>query len=316
MKQPYVSTLIEQDFSDEEKSLARDNIAALSSADLGPYATKSWVEDNFLSDGDFSEFVTEDELDSAISGKMDISSSADFYPRHSNPEGYITSADIPPSQEYSGSQYIDVTDHVITASGLQPKLPTAQEDQYLTTDDSGQLKWEDKLIGVPAYTNLNRGQILGINYSSQLYWRNTYKRTLDEAVRCDWTSADDSTGYVDGSLDLSLPDDEYKIFLSIELSNMRAYDGSSVTSFSGAIQRIELYLGDSSNPTRVRFGMVDTNSTGTNGYGSENGGSWLMSHYRGSMLAHVDRVTIRFVKRTGATITGYSTSVGVNYVEF
>lgn len=91
MKQPYVSTLIEQDFSDEEKALARDNIAALSSADLGPYATREWVSDNFLSDGDFREFATHEEVYSATSGKMDATEASAFYPRYSNPEGYLTS---------------------------------------------------------------------------------------------------------------------------------------------------------------------------------------------------------------------------------
>lgn len=319
MQQPYVSTLITQDFTSAEKAVARNNIGAISSEALDSYATKSWVSDNFLSDGDFSQFVTEDELESSLeaatSGKMDISSSADFYPRYSNPEGYITSADIPPAQEYSGSQYINVTDHVITASGLQPELPTAHENQYLTTTSAGQLQWEYKQIGVPAYTSLNRGQVLGLNYSSQLYWRDTYKRSFNEALGHEWTSADDSTGYVDLSIDLYLPDDEYKTFFSVEISNLRATFESTITSFSGAIQRIELYVGNSSNPTLVKFGKVETSSTGTNGYGSEDGGSWLMSHYRGSMLTPVDRITLRFVKSTGATITGYNTSVSINWVE-
>ena len=124
MKQPYVSTLIEQDFSDEEMSRARNNIAALSSADLGPYATKSWVSDNFLSDADFREFVTQEELESATSG-------------------FITSADVPQQIEYTAGQYISIDqNNVITASGLQPELPVPTEATYLVGTPTGNIRWK------------------------------------------------------------------------------------------------------------------------------------------------------------------------------
>ena len=181
MKQPYVSTLIEQDFSDEEKALARDNISALSSADLGPYATQTWVSDNFLSDADFREFVTQEELESATSGKMDATESSAFYPRYSNPEGYltsvpstyatkqyvssvaqgitswaegefyplsnpshfITSADVPQQIEYTAGQYISIDqNNVITASGLQPELPVPTEATYLVGTPTGKMRWK------------------------------------------------------------------------------------------------------------------------------------------------------------------------------
>lgn len=390
MQQPYVSTLIEQDFSDEEKSRARENISALSSADLGPYATKSWVSDNFLSDADFRDFATHEEVESATSGKQDkltagpnidiyeniistekprveagtnvsvngvldpqtrvitytISATDTTYSAGSglslndttfnvdkpipnynsgdygkvlgiNSSGALDWVNQSSGATYSAGQYISIDqNNVITASGLQPQLPSAQEDQYLTTNASGQLQWEDKLIGVPPYTNLNRGQVLGLNYSSQLYWRNTYKRTVGEGVGHEWTAADDATGYVDMSVSLNLPDYEYTVFFSVEISNLRATYGETVASFAGAIDRIELFVGNSSNPTLVKFGKIDVSSTGTNGYGASDGGSWLMSHYRGTLLAQVDRITLRLYKITGATVTGYNTSVGINQVEF
>lgn len=124
MKQPYVSTLIEQDFSNEEKTVARKNIAALSSADLGPYATKTWVSDNFLSDADFREFVTQEELESATSG-------------------FITSADAPQQIEYTAGQYISIDqNNVITASGLQPELPVPTEATYLVGTPTGNMRWK------------------------------------------------------------------------------------------------------------------------------------------------------------------------------
>ena len=124
MKQPYVSTLIEQDFSDEEKTVARKNISALSSADLGPYATETWVEDNFLSDADFREFVTQEELESATSG-------------------FLTSADVPQQIEYTAGQYISIDqNNVITASGLQPELPVPTEATYLVGTPTGNIRWK------------------------------------------------------------------------------------------------------------------------------------------------------------------------------
>ena len=135
MKQPYVSTLIEQDFTSAEKALGRHNIDAISSADLEGYATQEWVQDQnyitsadlpdvsdmatktwtsenfysatnpsgFISSADLpdmSEYATHEEVESATSGKMDSSEASAFYPRYENPEGYITSADLPDLSEY------------------------------------------------------------------------------------------------------------------------------------------------------------------------------------------------------------------------
>lgn len=164
MQQPYVSTLIEQDFTSAEKALGRHNIDAISSADLEGYATQEWVQDqnyitsadlpdvsdmatktwtseNFYPDtnpsgfitssdvpryreGDYisidpitlaisvtgvnpDDYVTQEELDSATSGKMDASEASAFYPRYENPEGYITSGDLPDLSEYATIEYVD-----------------------------------------------------------------------------------------------------------------------------------------------------------------------------------------------------------------
>ena len=123
MKQPYVSTLIEQDFSNEEKALARENIAALSSADLGAYATKTWVSDNFLSDGDFREFATHEEVASATSGKMDATEASAFYPRYSNPEGYLTSIPSEYVTESEMSSYVSQETSAFITSADIPPIP-------------------------------------------------------------------------------------------------------------------------------------------------------------------------------------------------
>lgn len=244
MQQPYVSTLIEQDFTSAAKALGRHNIDAISSADLEGYATQEWVQDQnyitsadlpdvsdmatkswtnenfypdtnpsgfitssavpryregdyisidpislaisvtginpddyithsdasaYLTSADMSQYATHEEVESATSGKMDSTEASAFYPRYENPEGYITSADlpdltdyvtsadvsgfvdanyvennfysasnpsgfltsadIPPVQEYSAGQYVSITDHVVSVTGLQP------EGDYLTSDD-------------------------------------------------------------------------------------------------------------------------------------------------------------------------------------
>ena len=60
MKQPYVSTLIEQNFTSGEKARARDNIDAISSADLTDYATHDWVEEQgYLTSADIPSPIPE-----------------------------------------------------------------------------------------------------------------------------------------------------------------------------------------------------------------------------------------------------------------
>lgn len=166
MKQPYVSTLIEQDFSDEEKARARDNISALSSADLGPYATETWVSDNFLSDGDFRDFVTQEELESATSGKQDkltagpnidiidhiistektVVAAGAGVSIHSyqEPQTRTTTYEISSSgATYTAGQYISIDENnVITASGIQPELPVPTEASYLVGTPTGNMRWK------------------------------------------------------------------------------------------------------------------------------------------------------------------------------
>ena len=132
MKQPYVSTLIEQDFTSAEKALGRKNIDAISSADLEGYATQEWVQDqNYLTSADIPDV-------SDMATKT--WTSENFYP-DTNPSGfvtsswvaeqnYITSADVPAAQEYSAGQYVSIVDHVVSVTGLQP------EGDYLTRDES------------------------------------------------------------------------------------------------------------------------------------------------------------------------------------
>ena len=240
MKQPYVSTLIEQDFSDEEKALARENISALSSADLGPYATKTWVSDNFLSEGDFRDFATHEEVASATSGKMDATESSAFYPRYSNPEGYltsvpstyatkqyvssvaqgitswaegefyplsnpshfITSADVPSGQSYTAGQYISIDqDNVITASGLQPELPVPTEASYLIGTATGSLSWKAR--------------------NQWMYISNLVNHVI--------TQTDLNNGYCDIPIDWSVPSSARvnNFSFCMDLSDMYAKRGSS-----------------------------------------------------------------------------------------
>ena len=170
MKQPYVSTLIEQDFTSAEKSLGRHNIDAISSADLEGYATQEWVQDqNYITSADLpdvsdmatktwtsenfysatnpsgfitsadlpdmSQYATHEEVDSATSGKMDASEASAFYPRYDNPEGYITSADLPDLSEYATIQYVDNSINSAT-SGKQEKLTFGYTDNRISSINS------------------------------------------------------------------------------------------------------------------------------------------------------------------------------------
>lgn len=132
MKQPYVSTLIEQDFTSAEKALGRKNIDAISSADLEGYATQEWVQDQ--------NYITSADLPDVSDMATKTWTSENFYP-DTNPSGfvtsswveeqnYITSADVPAAQEYSAGQYVSIVDHVVSVTGLQP------EGDYLTRDES------------------------------------------------------------------------------------------------------------------------------------------------------------------------------------
>jgi len=209
MKQPYVSTLIEQDFTSAEKALGRHNIDAISSADLEGYATQEWVQDQnyitsadlpdvsdmatktwtsekfypdtnpsgfitssdvpryregeyisidpislaisvtginpdaYLTSADMSQYATHEEVESATSGKMDSSEASAFYPRYENPEGYLTSGDLPDFHVYSAGQYVNIEGDTINVTGVYPDTNPSGfatsswvvEQNYITSAD-------------------------------------------------------------------------------------------------------------------------------------------------------------------------------------
>lgn len=55
--------------------------------DLSAYAMASAIPD-------VSNFVTQEDIDASVSGKMDATESSAFYPMATNPSGYLTSADV------------------------------------------------------------------------------------------------------------------------------------------------------------------------------------------------------------------------------
>lgn len=313
MQQPYVSTLITQDFTSAEKSVARNNIDAISEDALDSYATKSWVSDNFLSDGDFSQFVTEDELEAATSAlltsgdlapyatKSYVSNASaelsawteqNFYPLATNPSGYLTSATMP------------------------DPLPAHGNDQYLTTTSAGQYQWDPKPRQLPANTTSDRGRYLYIDFNDKIVWKRVLERTFDQSKGKTWSSSDDSNGYVDITFDVLYPQDEWELFFTLELSNFRASYQSSTEDFTNVIEGVELYLGNSTNPTLSKFAYISSSMTGSNGMSMDYGARYTLSHFKGSMITECDRITARLIKKTGITAEDHLTSLGLNYVQF
>ena len=121
MKQPYVSTLIEQDFTSAEKALGRHNIDAISSADLEGYATQEWVQDQ--------NYITSADLPDVSDMATKTWTNENFYP-DTNPSGFITSSDVP---RYREGDYIsiDPISLAISVTGINP-------DDYLTSADMSQ----------------------------------------------------------------------------------------------------------------------------------------------------------------------------------
>ena len=150
MRQPYVSTLIEQDFTSAEKARGRHNIDAISSADLEGYATQEWVQDqNYLTSAvfpDVSDMATK------------TWTSENFYPRHENPEGYLTSGDLPDLHVYSAGQYVNIEGDTINVTGVYPDTNPSgfvtsswvAEQNYITSAD------------VPAAQEYSAGQYVSI----------------------------------------------------------------------------------------------------------------------------------------------------------
>ena len=79
--------------------------------------------------------AVEDDVDDLTNEKMDKSSSADFYPRYSNPEGYLTSASM---DRYATKEYVEENTSAFLTSADLSDYATEQwvEDQdYLTSAD-------------------------------------------------------------------------------------------------------------------------------------------------------------------------------------
>ncbi len=149
---------------DELQSATSAFITSADLPDLSSYATEQWVLDkHYITSADIPEIpddlVTSAELaqtsglieqdiadltsavSEALSDKMDKSSSADFYPRYDNPEGYLTS--IPPEfvTDFEMSGYVqDHTSGFITSADLPDVSDMATktwvtEQHYITSAD-------------------------------------------------------------------------------------------------------------------------------------------------------------------------------------
>lgn len=132
--------------------------------DLGPYATEQWVLDkNYITSADIPDIpddvVTSAELaqtsgaieqdisdltsamTDALADKMDKTSSADFYPRYDNPEGYLTSVPSEYVTETEMSGYVqDHTSAFLTSADLPDVSDMATqtwvtEQHYITSAD-------------------------------------------------------------------------------------------------------------------------------------------------------------------------------------
>jgi hypothetical protein len=87
--------------------------------------------DDYLTSADMSQYATHEEVESATSGKMDSSEASAFYPRYDNPEGYITSGDLPDLTEYATIQYVDSS-----TSGKQDTLTFGYTDNKISSINS------------------------------------------------------------------------------------------------------------------------------------------------------------------------------------
>ena len=115
MKQPYVSTLIEQNFTSGEKARARENIDAISSADLADYATHDWVEEQgYLTSADIPSPIPEASADQFLAsdslGNMEWKSLKTVDDRV-QAGSYIN---------LERQEYVDHIETTINCTGLQP----------------------------------------------------------------------------------------------------------------------------------------------------------------------------------------------------
>ena len=132
--------------------------AFITSADLpdvSDMATKTWVgeqgyltsvPDEYVTSGeleselsgkadtsaipDVSNFVTQEDIDASVSGKMDATESSAFYPMATNPSGYLVTSDL---NGYATESYVqDETSAFITSADL----PSTEEVQFEELDIS------------------------------------------------------------------------------------------------------------------------------------------------------------------------------------
>ena len=147
-----------------EQAIESATSAFITSADLSSYATEQWVLDkHYITSADIpdipEDLVTSAELaqtsglieqdiadltsaiSEALADKMDKSSSADFYPRYDNPEGYLTSIPSEYVTESEMSGYVqDHTSGFITSADLPDVSDMATqtwvtEQHYITSAD-------------------------------------------------------------------------------------------------------------------------------------------------------------------------------------
>ena len=86
---------------------------------------------------DVSNFVTQEDIDAAVSGKMDATESSAFYPMATNPSGYLVSSDL---NGYATESYVqDETSAFITSADLPSEEEVDFEEldlsQYATSAD-------------------------------------------------------------------------------------------------------------------------------------------------------------------------------------
>ena len=149
---------------DELQSATSAFITSADLPDLSEYATEQWVLDkHYITSADIpdipDDLVTSAELaqtsglieqdiadltsaiSEALSDKMDKSSSADFYPRYDNPEGYLTSVPSEYVTESEMSGYVqDHTSGFITSADLPDVSDMATktwvtDQHYITSAD-------------------------------------------------------------------------------------------------------------------------------------------------------------------------------------
>lgn len=149
---------------DELHSATSAFITSSDLPDLSSYATEQWVLDkNYITSADIpyipDDLVTSAELaqtsgliekniadltssiSGAIADKMDNSSSAEFYPRHGNPDGYLTSVPSEYVTESEMSGYVEEqTSSFITSSDLPDVSDMATktwvtDQHYITSAD-------------------------------------------------------------------------------------------------------------------------------------------------------------------------------------